>query len=114
MREKTSAGGALHRPNVYITDVLRDDRVAPEQRQCLDVQLHGQDDTLGHSCQPDVPRRAILDVEQPTCRKAMHREQTQAHRANAVNITSITRRGTIPAQQLIVTATGLHKGEEPY
>jgi hypothetical protein len=49
MSEKTGAGGALHCPNVYIRDILRDDRVAPEQRQRLDVQLHGQDDTLGHS-----------------------------------------------------------------
>ena len=60
MCEKTGAGGALHRPNVYIRDILR------EERQRLDVQLHGQDDTLGHSHQPVVPRRAIPDVELTT------------------------------------------------
>ena len=43
----------------------------------------------------------------------MYREHTQAPHANAVAITSITRRGTIPAQQLIPTATRLHKGEAP-
>ena len=60
MREKTGAGGALHRPNVYITDFPRDDSVvAPEQLQRLDVQLHEQDDALGYSYQPEVPRRAI-------------------------------------------------------
>ena len=33
MRDKTGAGGALHCPNVYITDVPCDDSVTPEERQ---------------------------------------------------------------------------------
>jgi hypothetical protein len=54
------AGGALHRPNVYITDFPRDDSVAPEQLQRLVVQRHEQDDALGYSSyQPEMPRRAI-------------------------------------------------------
>ena len=57
MRNKTDAGGAIHRRNVYITDVPRDNSIAPEQRQRYVIQLHGQDDTLGHSYQPTVPRR---------------------------------------------------------
>ena len=44
-----------HRSNVYVTDVPRNDSVAPEKRQCLVVQLHGQNAALGHSSQPKVP-----------------------------------------------------------
>ena len=47
-------GNVSHRANVYVIDVPRDDSVAPEQLQCLIVQLHGQDVALGHSSQPEV------------------------------------------------------------
>ena len=45
-------GNVPHRANVY---VMRNNSVAPEQRQYLVVQLHGQDVVLGHSSQPEVP-----------------------------------------------------------
>ena len=61
---------------------------------------------------PALPDVALLALTL-TCTKAMHREHTQAPHANAVAITSITRRGTIPAQQLLITATRLHNCEAP-